>query len=193
MLQEFKELITEFGESITINEETRQRKAVVTSTNVNENNDDRIFCTDFKINAGDYITYQGTRFLVISPVAAKRSFEYKVLARPTDVHKLTFKIKDAVEEIIGYEDATGMPIYEEVEPAQYDSFSVIVETLVTDYTTGQPIVLPDDEYYVFIPYHEKLTQGYEVELYGRTFTIKGIDKTKLYELDEGLLRLRIEL
>ncbi|WP_340002060.1 hypothetical protein [Oceanobacillus sp. FSL K6-0127] len=78
-------LINEFGVPIYINEETETRKAIISNQKVSDslpNFDDKIIHTNFKIKRGDVIVYDDVKYLVISDIQSKRSYEYKATMRP---------------------------------------------------------------------------------------------------------------
>lgn len=114
MLQnDFKFLIDQFGQSVTLNDETGKRKAIVSNETVNDSmpsfDDKKISCL-FPIKRGDVIEYENVLYLIISDVQAKRSFEYKAVMRPMTN---TFKFTYWTEGEIDYYDRLGNPVYVE--------------------------------------------------------------------------------
>lgn len=128
MLQnDFNYMIKQFGVDIFLNEETKPRKAIISSKNtwgsLDEHFDDRLIHTAFPIKRGDYIEYNTVNFIVYSDVQVKRGHEYKAIIRPA-TNTIPIVVKE--REIIG-RDPLNNPIYSD-EPEITKDIPAIVYT-----------------------------------------------------------------
>ncbi|TFJ93655.1 hypothetical protein [Lentibacillus salicampi] len=109
--QEFTNLVNDFGVPVTLNDETTTRKAILSSQTLSDtlpDFDDKTIHSDFPIKRGDVITYNDTKYLIISDVQAKRSYEYKATIRPmTNAFQFTYMTDGYYEET----DRFGNPIW----------------------------------------------------------------------------------
>ena len=180
--QEFANLINEFGEDVTFNEETR--KMIVSTKTVNEDFDDREIHTDLPISRGEMLTYNNIYWLVISEVAAKRSYEYKAIIRPC---KQSIGVITTNEKMVGT-DSLGRPIYDTVEttndiPAYVDWKRLSIE--------GDQIRLSDMDIDIVVQDNETTSTiaiNDEFDLIDKRYTIQNVNKFK-----QGLLVLRAKI
>ena len=177
--QEFKDLIKEFGEDVTFNKENR--KMIVSTKTVNEDFDDREIHTDLPVSRGDMFTYNNTYWLVISEVAAKRTYEYKAIIRPCNQ---SIGVVVTEEKVVGT-DSLGRPIYDTVEttidiPAYVDWKRLSIE--------GDQIRLSDMDIDIVVQDNETtstIAVNDEFDLIDKRYSIQNVNKFK-----QGLLILR---
>ena len=113
--EEFSYLINQFGVSIFVNDDTQSRQAIISSQNQSDQlptfDDKKIHCS-FQIKRGDIIHFNEVKYLIISDVQSKRSFEYKATIRPmTNIFEYTYMTEGVILEY----DRNGNPIYVEGE------------------------------------------------------------------------------
>jgi len=189
----FKSFLKEFGSNVLLGQETQTRQAIVSDKSVSDDYHDIVVKSNFQFNIGDFITYQGNKYLTVSDVQNTNGM-YKGLARMLSAYDVSVKVKDAVKEQVGT-DPSGQPVYEIVEPAVYEDFPCIIETKMVDYDTGSVIALPNNQYLLTVQYHVKYEQGITVNLFDHDYTVKGVDRSKLIRQDgilKGVLLLHIE-
>ena len=177
--REFNQLVNEFGVPISLNEEQRTRKVLLSSRGISSNEinyDDRHLHSNFKIQRGDSIRIDGVIYIVYSDVQAKRSFEWKALIRPC-TNTIPITIQEEVREIIG-RDPVGNPIYGDVIQEEIiEDFPAIVyrESISID---GQQIKIINTEIKVVMGDNE-YTQEFKVN---NTFNFFGT-QYQLYDID----------
>ncbi|MGR9049240.1 hypothetical protein ACQ4XT_11475 [Halobacillus faecis] len=177
---EFSEFVNEFGVSVHINEESR--KVIISSKTVNEDFDDREIHTDFNIKRGDIVQFDNGDWIVISEVAAKRSFEYKAIIRPCNQ---AIGVVTTEQVFTGEYDPMNRPIYDTVEtttnvPAFVDWQRLSIEgTQIRLSDTDIDIVVQDNETTSTIVVND------EFDLIDKRYAVQNINKFK-----QGLLILR---
>jgi len=190
----FKSFLKEFGTDIYINEETQTRQAIVSDQSVSDGYHDIVVKSNFQFNIGDFITYQGNKYLTVSDVQYNNGM-YKGLARMLSAYDVTLQTQEEIRENVEYNDM-GEPIsWDVVQEAEYTDFPCIIETKMVDYDTGSVIALPNNQYLLTVQYHIKYEQGITVNLFDHDYSVKGVDRSKLIRQDgnlKGVLFLHLE-
>ncbi|WP_010651169.1 hypothetical protein [Oceanobacillus massiliensis] len=152
--EDFNQLIQEFGVPIRLNIETVTRKAILTNSKVSDslpNFDDKSIHTNFKIKRGDVIAYEGVKYLIITDIQSKRSYEYKATIRPmTNTFTYTYYSDGYYEEV----DRHGSPIWI-IEPGELTEElpCVAFQEGSPTLTSGQ-IVMPETRIKIIMPDNE---------------------------------------
>lgn len=163
-IDDFSYLLDNIGKDIQIN--NNPVKAVISSTNINKNNDDKYISTLEPINQGDLILYNNLNWLIISEVNGQRIIKYKGIMR-----KCNFTIK--------------FNFLGNIKP-----FPSILETKVLDIESGQYVTLPIGKIIVMLQDNvdtRDIILGQRFLIMGQAWKVMGIDKSK-----NGLITLNCE-
>lgn len=175
---DFDYMIKQFGVDVILNDETKTRKALLSSRGLKDlevNFDDRVIHTNFKIKRGDTIKYNDVIYLVYSDVQNKRGHEYKAIIRPmANTFKFTYWTEGYFEET----DPVGNPIW--IIPPQ----QVTEDLPCIAYQEGSPTIVgywirqPEERIKVIMP-DNYITQQIEIntkhQLYNRYYKIVDIN------------------
>lgn len=174
--QEFSQLIHEFGVPVYVNREAVTRHAIIKNQKVNEtlpNFDDKTIHTNWKLERGMTIVFEGTEYLIISDVQSKRTYEYKAVMRPmTNTIEYPY-LTDGVYEY----DRLGNKVWIE-EPTVIDVEipCIAIQDNTPSLTSGQ-IVLLDNRIQVIVPddtYTEQLAINDNCDVAGLYYEVNNI-------------------
>lgn len=154
MFNDFKFMLNEFGVDVMLNDETITRKAIISNRTLSEllpDFDDKNIHVNWKLERGMVITYENVKYLVISDVQSKRTFEYKAIIRPmTNSLNYTYETEGYYEEV----DRFGNPIWiEEPTIITLKLPCVAYQEGIPTLSSGQ-IVVPDNRITVIMPDNE---------------------------------------
>lgn len=161
----FKYLLNSAGQDILINNVSA--RALITNTNVNQNNDIRKITTLDKIERGFLIDYDGYKWLVVSEVNGQRYNKFKGLIQRSN-YNVKFNFDGNVKE-----------------------FPCIIDGQVFDVQSGQYIMLPTGKILVTMQENNNtlaITINQRFIKMGSPWKITGIDRTK-----RGLITLSCDI
>ncbi|GAA0432567.1 hypothetical protein GCM10008983_06440 [Lentibacillus halophilus] len=151
MLEEsFAQLLNQFAVPVKLNDETNTRKAIISSQNVSDsipNFDDKTIHSNFKIQRGDIIHFNNVKYLIITDVQAKRTYEYKATMRPmTNTFEFTYTTEGEY-----HYDRLGNKVWD-VEPKEVtEPVSCIAHQEGSPTIEGSQIRLPEERIEVIMP------------------------------------------
>lgn len=151
--QEFNILFEQFGVPVFVSREDVTRKAIIKHQKVNEsmpNFDDKTIHTNWKLERGMTIVYEGTEYLIISDIQSKRAYEYKAVMRPmTNVFRFVYW----TEGVIDYYDRLGNPVYVEGKEPQKveEDYPCIAQQEGSPTITGSQIRQPEERIIITLP------------------------------------------
>ncbi len=152
---DFSYLLDNIGKDIQIN--NNSIRAVISSTNVNKENDDKYISTLEPINQGDSIFYDNQNWLIISEINGQRTVKYKGIMR-----KCNYTIK--------------FNFQGNVKP-----FPSILETKLLDIESGQYMTLPVGKIIVTLQDNvdsRDIVLQQRFLIMGQAWKVVGIDKSE---------------
>ncbi len=161
--------------------------------NDSEENKRVVLSRESEVNLGDLIDHKSSKWLVTElPINNRIYDKTKMTLCNEEIPIVTETVTERVQ--IGTEP-WGEPKYEEQTTTETDYLGCVVENVVKDYETGEAIALPSNTARITTAYTDQLKQGDEVTVFDTKYTIKGIDKTKIFKKDGstyGILILNVE-
>lgn len=178
---DFQFLLDQMGQDILLN--GVNGRVLITNTNLNVNFDDKKITTTTEIKRGDLITYNNSKWLIVSEVNGQRYSKYKGIMRKCN---FLLHIQTGTQNVdTGQKDDLGRPIYT-TTPVFIDS-DAIADNVVLSYTTGGSMnILKGD---ITIAVQDNVnTRKYAIN---QTFSLMGINWkiTGINKVNVGLIDL----
>ncbi|GIO22477.1 hypothetical protein [Oceanobacillus sp. J11TS1] len=185
--QEFDILMDEFAVPILLNNETKERKAIISHQKQSDslpNFDEKTISCNFKIKRGDVIKYEGVEYLIISDIQSKRGFKYKATIRPMENE---FNLKYMTDGYFEEYDPLGNPIWiEEPEEVIVDLPCIAYQDGSSFLELGGKINIPDDRVKVIMPDDEYANQ---IELNSEHYLLENYYRVNNIDLFQNGLRI----